>query len=278
MRIHDINVVADPSTGVPEGHQYDGTSDGIGEELTSHPDVYTWLDAAEDILQDILSWWEGIWPRLYLYLTFLTPSGGTALLHYSVDLIGDLRVEATDFSSPIADQLTLSQRDAWAMQIGQQASQPGELEDWFRGWTEAVLLIINTACALVASVFAIGGIPAVAELMFFAHALWISWLSSLLGGLFFEVISEGFILGILMSWLEVFFSPTGLIVTSFLKSAILYYVIMRMWSSMRNLAYWKTWAIWTVIGVLEQFYMYVYTYFLFVILLEMSIENYLESG
>ncbi len=283
MRIHDLNVVADlhaPNPTAPDPYatvECDGTSDGMNSKLTTLIDTDSLLQDAENLANQVLTWWEGIWPILHLSLSFATNLNGYAIIHFSIDLLGDLDVEETDFSSPIFDQMTATQRDCWVQQVGYDAKVNGDIENSFRDATTGVMFIIKQCCSLVASAFSVGGIVAVAAVLEIAIASWLIWLFTLMGAYETNLVSGNFIIGILSAWLDSFIGPTGLIVSTFLKSAIYYYIISEVYSSVKTLDDFKSWLIWTIIGVVTQFFMFIYTYYIFIVMLEVSASSYMEG-
>ncbi|MCF2136828.1 MAG: hypothetical protein K9W43_06240 [Candidatus Thorarchaeota archaeon] len=193
-------------------------------------------------------------------------------------MIGDLQVEEASYDSPLFHELSADDRDIWAQQVGQQVSKSGEIEDGFRAVSDISILIISNALALLPSAFSIGGLTAVAVVLATALVTWEFWLFGLACGIGSGAISLDFALGIFAGWLDSFFGYGGLIVSTIIKSAIMYYIVNKVYTSCQNLAYFKTWLIWTILGVVVQFFMCVYSYYIFTVLLETSIQSYLDGA
>lgn len=278
LRIDRIQVSSSLTTSVPEPVYADETCEGATETIEPSPEVQSWFDNAQAIIDQLVSWWVGWWPRLHMSLSFVTSAGGVAILHFSIDLLGDLRAEETDFDSPVFDMFSEDDRNLWSQSVSQQASQPGPIEDNFRTLTTGAIIIIGQACTLLAGAYALpgGGLAAVAVLLGIALTTWTVWLSSLMMAHSLGLISTGFAIAMIGAF--------GLAVIG--SEAIFAYIVKSAFWTTILLLFSKiafkgltiaTWFIWTIFGALVQICMFAYSYNIFWELMEYSMLNYLDE-
>ena len=295
MRIHDINVVCDlnehdpnapsippPTQDPPTGTTVttissDGTAPGTTEGGTLTSEIQNWVDAAQQLMTQIQSWWEGWWPRVHFVLSLTTPLGGLATLHISVDLLGDLQAENSDFTSPVLSAMSSTDRDSWAQQVSNELFMDGALQDYYLIGTEVLIYGLKTIFTMLPVAAALGG-AAAASLLFGATAMWTVWIGGILLGLSLNHISHGFVLGLLAIWLDAFIGVPGLAIDLLFKALIYFYLVDKIAVSNPNFAKFSTWLIWSIIGVVVQFFMWAYCFFLFAVMLERSVQNYSQAG
>jgi hypothetical protein len=146
LRIHDINVVADPNKrlpSVPDPVGSDGTSEGLYEGSIHDLPIPT----LEDILSDVVQWWTGWWPELHTRFEQTTSDGQSIIYQEKCDLLGHSVVEATSLHAsnvdPIEEQsfyeaLAENVIDAWAATLA----------------TKIIALLLGTA-ASIACIFCV---------------------------------------------------------------------------------------------------------------------------
>ena len=107
MRIHDINVEADPNTHAPAGPdpvEADGTTDGLVETVSD--DTIIEVDnTITDIVNMIESWWGLIsfWPVFFISMLEATEEATFDLL-IRTDLVGNTEIQRVDISSTPAEE------------------------------------------------------------------------------------------------------------------------------------------------------------------------------
>jgi hypothetical protein len=295
MRIHDINVVADlnehdpnaptlppptqdpnpggGSTTIPS----DGTPGGTVQGGTLSPAIQCWTDSANQLMNQIQSWWEGFWPRLHIMLSLITPMNGVAVLHVSLDLLGDLQGENSELTSPVLDCMSATDKTLWAQHLTDELFMGGALGDDYLLGTQIVVYGLKTLLNFLPTAAALGGGAALACLEA-ATAIWIVWIGGIMLGLSLHHISHDFVLGLLAMWLDSFMGPFGLALDLFWKSAIYFYIVDKIAVSNPNFAKFKSWIVWSIIGLVAQFLMWAYCYYLFAVMIEISIQNYYQAG
>ena len=266
-----VITISEPTSG-------DGTIGGSFDTDNPPPEVQSWLDTAQTIIDQIISWWVVWWPRLHMYFTFTTSAGGLAILHFSIDILGDLRAEETDFYSPIFDLLSENDRNIWSESVCQQVSQTGPFEDGFRILTIGAINIIGVMCSFLGAAYALpgGGLVAVAALLGVAEVTWTVWLYSLMIAHSLGLISTGFTLAMIGAF---GFGLVG-------SEAIFGYIVRCLAWSLLVIKFSKealkgvglaTWLCWNILGALVQMCMFVYSYYIYWELIEYSVLNYIEG-
>ena len=292
LRIHQISVTSGFRTPTQQSEVFpapvqtteetgnDGTLEGLVEEAEPNPEVQSWFDTALAVIDAILTWWAGIWPRLHLSATYSTISGGIVTLHFSIDILGDLQMEEGEYNSPYFNQLTETDADSWAQHVSQQAGESGDAEDLFRWATNLSILFIKTGCAALPAAFIISGVLGVAAVLITISVAWTAWLFSLVIGMGAGVISLDFVLGLLTAWLASFMTLDGLIYLlagHFFLSAFMY-MIVTLRTATKGMDYFWTWLKWSILGAFVQFFMCIITFHLFTTLFDNSLQEYFGSA
>jgi hypothetical protein len=275
LRIHDITVVADPNRRLhdePELEVADGTSDGRYESASTNSEVASYWNVLNDICSQIASWWEGFWPRIHLMLAFATLAGGLAVLHFSVDLLMDLRFENSSIDTPLDDLMTPNQRNEWSASAVDAVTTSSVQNDFlkFTGW--AIIASLGVLSFLIAASPFPDPWKYTAMLIHFAA--FGTWLSCMILALSQGWISLEFVVGLLSAILSI---AMGGAVTLLLSASILFILFLAVDTVMA----WKIlfWApprfYWGIIGIGYFFFLATIMWIVLSAAVETSLANYL---
>jgi hypothetical protein len=109
MGIHDITFVADSDRrmpSAPEPVEADGTRAGANNELALKYQQIELILPPEELMNQVNSWWTGLWPLLHSRTTDTLDSGVTYTYQMSVDLLCDTFLEDFAVDTPVDDNLT----------------------------------------------------------------------------------------------------------------------------------------------------------------------------
>ncbi|MBN2229651.1 MAG: hypothetical protein JW779_08640 [Candidatus Thorarchaeota archaeon] len=183
MRLHAVNLYADQETLVPEPEVADGTYDGDDPES---PESKTQTNYLLSLAANALYWWEQLWPRLHAYYTAAPSSTSSLLLHFSVDILGSVRVEEILYDTTLDDDLTTQQLEAL------QASVDDQIWEARGGWFAAFGRYLGYSLAAIDILAALLLVPgtqtafSVAILLWCAaFGIWIWWM--------LEYVNQGFL-------------------------------------------------------------------------------------
>jgi hypothetical protein len=272
MRIHDINVEAEilrniPQIPDPDGA--DGTAKGATETDDSAVEEQSFLNDLNNLLEQLVWWWEGWWPRIHTMISFSSPAGGSTLMHVSVDILLDFQVEDLRLDTPVDDQMTANQKEEWSHQVSSAAlTEEGELEDFFRGLTGVLLFSFAVFCGTILAFNNPAVTAAFIGIMIVEYLAWLvgMWLAMKLG-----LISQEFVVGILTLW---FWAVVG---TATSAITIMILVAIVNWATSLKPPEWMTARIYYGILILIfQFALIAMAWFALVTVTESSIQNYME--
>jgi len=201
----DVSDPSDPDSATtqaePVDTSYDGTFDGLSESLSPTPESNILIDAIDSLAEQVSAWWVGWWPRLHVMLDFMTPNGGTATLHFSVDLLFDLDFEDSSFDTPVDDQMTQTQKTEWANNVKHALSASDPLYQLMVGSTALIAFGLGVASALLLAPALFPGYYGAIMLGYFI--VWWMWLVTLIHALFLGIIGPDFLTGVLTAFLQI---------------------------------------------------------------------------
>ncbi|NHJ14003.1 MAG: hypothetical protein EAX95_10030 [Candidatus Thorarchaeota archaeon] len=213
MRIHDLALLTDlsrhdpnhpddpPPGGEPENDmKYDGTGHGLVEDPLANEEVNSFWSDLQTLCEDIINWWESVWPRLHLMLSWVTLAGGLGVLHLSVDLLGDLRYEDVTLETPLDDEMTETQENDWVGLVAGELATSGPMQDFFiyLGWG----MVISLAALSIFVTFAPFPDPWKWTMMLYHFAIFGYWLGAMLLAVTFGWISTEYFVGLMGSILD----------------------------------------------------------------------------
>jgi hypothetical protein len=277
MRIHDINVVADLNRHDPndpnpeEPAEYDGTNEGRYEDPFSSQEVSSFWSDLENVCSQTASWWEGAWPRIHLKLIWTTLAGGSAILHFSVDLLMDLRFEDSVIDTPLDDQMTENQKNDWALSVAAATTSNTPQSEFFKflGWA------MVTSLAVLSFFIAVTPFPDPWKFtaILYHFGVFSAWLGALLLAVHYNWISAEYLVGLMAALLDT--ALTSLIVLGLAAGVllVLQYVIkidvLSIWPSAPNR------LIWGIIGIGYYFFIVAIMWLVWIQYLEISLAGYL---
>jgi hypothetical protein len=146
MRIHDINVVADPNRHAPAG------PDPVGADGTSTPipNVYPAVDSRiQDAAATTSIWWTGWWPVLHIRSANTLVSGASYVIQIAVDILGGMSIESVEMNHPTANQLNSLGLDVAAQDAYDGLSVAGSFSElWIlNGLIKTLLFTLDTLSA-----------------------------------------------------------------------------------------------------------------------------------
>ena len=183
----------------PLDTSYDGTFDGLSESLSPTPESNILINAIDSLAEQVSAWWVGWWPRLHVMLDFMTPNGGTATLHFSVDLLFDLDFEDSSFDTPVDDQMTQTQKTEWSSKIARETNKDYPLYHLIIAATALVAFGLGVTSGLLIAPLPPGYHLAVILGYFI---VWSMWIVALVNALFLGIIGPDFMTGILTAFLQ----------------------------------------------------------------------------
>jgi hypothetical protein len=254
----------------PVDTSYDGTFDGLSESLSPTPESNILIDAIDSLAEQVSSWWVGWWPRLHVMLDFMTPNGGTATLHFSVDLLFDLDFEDSSFDTPVDDQMTQMQKTEWANNVKHALSASDPLYQLMVDSTALIAFGLGVVSALLVAPPLFAGYQAAIMLGYLI--IWHLWLVTLVYALFLGIIGPDFMTGILTAFLQSVIGGYLIIIAA----ATTYEILAR---KINGATDWQGWSItklkWGFIGLLFFLFIIGATFYVWAIANEWSMQLFM---
>ncbi|NWF97019.1 MAG: hypothetical protein HXY34_12830, partial [Candidatus Thorarchaeota archaeon] len=202
-------------------------------------------------------------------VSFATTMGGTATLHCSVDLLMSFQVVELRIDTPVDDGMTQAQSQQYSSKVLHSLQE----ESTGSGWAQFIQGLTFFVLTVFAAISFLMSLPVSTATMYglFAALIvtWGAWVDVLLLGLYAQVISWEFVLGLLSYWLEI---VTGVCIET-TAMLVLAAGICRMFIS-EKWGEFKAAVKWAVISIALNLVLALATFYLFVFIYERSVDQF----